>query len=89
MRTYGSGPRHVSQTIGKSLRSQPSFSGSRASLAAMLLVFVGFAFAHASERDGTVRASSNTVLFESLFTLSTRRVDWSRPIRSEFSLAGA
>ena len=53
----------------------------------MLLVFVGFAFAHASERDGTVRASSNTALFESLFILSTRRVDWSRSIRSEFSLA--
>ena len=28
IRTYGFGPKHVSQTIGKSLRSQPSASGS-------------------------------------------------------------
>lgn len=34
--TYGLGPKHVSQTMGKSLRSHPSASGSENSLCAIL-----------------------------------------------------
>lgn len=37
IRTYGFGPKHVSHTIGKSDRSQPSASGSASSLLAMIV----------------------------------------------------
>ena len=37
IRTYGFGPKHVSHTIGKSDRSQPSASGSASSRLAMMM----------------------------------------------------